>query len=421
MKRHEPQSSAISHRYLKIRSVLPSLCEPLELEDMVAQSMPDASPAKWHLAHSSWFFEEFVLKPCGSPPFNPAYGALFNSYYEGAGARQPRERRGLLTRPTVAQILAYRASVDERMRSLLDRPLSQPILDVIELGLHHEQQHQELLLTDIKHLLSLNPLQPVYRKRLFGARSAPPLEWLEVEGGEIEIGALDDEFAFDNERPRHRVLIAPFRLASRLVTCGEYAEFIADGGYHRPELWLSDGWSMLQSHQIRAPLYYGDDRQHLFTLSGMRTIQPGEPVVHVSYYEADAYARWAEARLPTEHEWEAAAHRGFVTGTFLESEALHPTSASGPGLTQLFGDAWEWTSSAYVPYPGFRPLAGTLGEYNGKFMCNQMVLRGGSCVTPGDHVRRSYRNFFPPSARWQFSGIRLARDLHDFSVEDSGC
>jgi ergothioneine biosynthesis protein EgtB len=378
--------------YRDIRRATETSCRGLAVEDFVAQSMPDASPLKWHLAHTSWFFETFVLaaRP-GYKPFDPRFAFLFNSYYEAIGARWERPARGLLTRPTVAQVMQYRAHVDARM-SEVDEPR-----DLIELGLHHEQQHQELMLTDLKHLFGLNPLDPVYRDVRIDEPRAGELEWLRLDEAVREIGDGGDGFAFDNERPRHRVLVPGFRFASRLVTAGEYAAFIADRGYQRPELWLSDGWAAVQREGWQAPLYWrhdGGDGQAqdftVFTLAGRRPLFADEPVIHVSFYEADAYARWAGARLPTEAEWETAAHH--------------------PAATQLHGVGWQWTQSAYSPYPGYRPLAGALGEYNGKFMCNQLVLRGSSSVTPPGHARATYRNFFPPHARWQFSSIRLARD-----------
>lgn len=372
------------------------LAESLDVEDWVPQSMPDASPVKWHLAHTTWFFDRFVLQPLGVEAVDERYDYLFNSYYDAVGKRHARHQRGLLTRPSARDVVAYRTAVDARLADLGHRADAA----ALELGLHHEQQHQELLLTDVKHLFAQNPLRPSFRSLAAPSGKAPPLAWHAHPGGLVEIGAAEG-FAFDNERPRHRVYLAPFALASRLVTCGEYRAFIAEGGYRRPELWLAEGWAWAQGRE--APLYW--EGEHLFTLGGLRAIADDEPVCHVTYYEADAYARWAGARLPREAEWEACAPRG-GRGAFA---ALHPTVA-GEGLAQMFGDAWEWTQSAYEAYPGFAPLEGAFGEYNGKFMVSQMVLRGGSCVTPDDHVRASYRNFFPPAAAWQFSGIRLARD-----------
>jgi ergothioneine biosynthesis protein EgtB len=395
--------------YTRVRGATDALTEPLAVEDFVVQSMPDASPAKWHLGHTTWFFETFVLEPAGRPPVDPRFAVLFNSYYNSVGEQHPRDRRGLVTRPTVGQVLDYRRAVDEAVLALVaagDAPL-----DVVEIGLHHEEQHQELLLTDVKHLFFTNPLRPGYRERAPVAADAPPLAFHPFAGGLVEIGAGADGFAFDNERPRHRVWLEPFALASRLVTNAEYRAFVDDGGYDRPELWLSDGWRARTAAAWRAPLYWErDDRGwHEFTLAGTRPLDPHAPVCHVSYYEADAYAHWAGARLPREAEWELAAAAAPTDGNFVDDKLLHPAPARAGGIAQLYGDAWEWTQSPYAPYPGFAPWTGSLGEYNGKFMCNQLVLRGGSCATPARHVRASYRNFFPPETRWQFSGIRLAK------------
>ncbi len=397
------------------------LVEPLEIEDWVVQSMPDASPVKWHLAHTTWFFERFVLRPLGVPAFSDAYDYLFNSYYESVGPRHARPRRGMLTRPTAAEVVAYRKAIDARLADLEGSPRLAEIADALELGKAHEEQHQELLLTDVKHLFSENPLRPAYRA---GGTApvedvAPPLSWVRFDGGVFSIGHDGSGFSFDNERPRHQVLVTPFELASRLVTCGEYLEFIEDGGYRRPELWLSDGWAWVHAGRepVRAPLYWDLDARVLHTLHGTRPIVSSEPVCHVTCYEADAYARWAGARLPREAEWEIAAERALAKGdpaargSFVEDDALHPRPARAAAMAQLLGDAWEWTQSAYAPYPGFQPLPGAFGEYNGKFMINQHVLRGGSCLTPRDHIRATYRNFFPPSAAWQVTGIRLARDV----------
>jgi ergothioneine biosynthesis protein EgtB len=406
--------------YETVRAATEALCEGLAIEDYGAQSMPDCSPVKWHLAHTTWFFETFVLAArAGHRAFHPQFQFLFNSYYEAVGERWVRAERGLLTRPTVAEVMAYRRHVDAQMREVR-APAAVPTdvpREVIELGLQHEQQHQELLVTDLKHLFGLNPLDPVYRAaaraRAAGATTARPLAWLGFDEAIREIGDDGGGFAFDNERPRHRVLVPAFALASRLVTAGEYAAFVADGGYRRPELWLSDGWATVQRDGWTAPLYWRDDGggawSH-FTLAGRCPIAAAEPVTHVSLYEADAYARWAGARLPTEFEWEAAAAGVPVAGSFVESGHFHPAPADGDGLTQMFGECWQWTQSAYSPYPGYRVAPGALGEYNGKFMCNQLVLRGASCATPRSHARATYRNFFPPAARWQFSGIRLAKD-----------
>jgi ergothioneine biosynthesis protein EgtB len=390
------------------------LAEPLQTEDLVVQSMPDASPVKWHLAHTTWFFERFVLRALGIPPVHEAYDYLFNSYYDAVGARHPRAARGLLSRPTAAEVFDYRRAIDARLADLEGSELGADVADALELGLHHEQQHQELMLTDVKHLLGSSPLFPAYRTdgavHLTPAGAKAELLWLAFEGGIASIGDDTAGFSFDNERPRHPVYLAPFELGSRLVTAGEYRAFVEDGGYDKPELWLSDGWAWARGK--RAPLYWLPEGR-LFTLRGARAAAPEEPVCHVSYYEADAYARWAGARLPTEAEWEVAAERAKprADGVFADGPRLHPAPAEpGAALAQMLGDAWEWTASAYAPYPGFRPLAGAFGEYNGKFMVSQMVLRGGSCATPRGHARTSYRNFFPPGAQWQFSGIRLARD-----------
>ena len=400
-------------RVLDTRRTTERLCDPLAPEDMVVQSMPDASPAKWHLAHTTWFFERFVLRPLGVAPVHEAYDYLFNSYYESVGDRHPRPARGLLSRPTVAEVLAYRRAVDARLGDLSPAKVRE-VADAIELGLNHEEQHQELLLTDIKHLFGSSPLLPAYRTGDRAPAAAPgtKMEWRAFEGGVATIGHAGGAFAFDNEAPRHPVYVAPFEIASRLVTAGEYLDFVRDGGYARPELWLSDGWAWVRAADRRAPLYWKLDDAQVFTLHGLRAIDPHEPVCHVSYYEADAYARWAGARLPTEAEWEVAVSASDrADGVFADDPRLHPAPARATsGLAQALGDAWEWTQSAYAPYPGFRPLAGAFGEYNGKFMVSQMVLRGGSCASPRGHVRTTYRNFFPPNAQWQFSGIRLGRD-----------
>jgi ergothioneine biosynthesis protein EgtB len=380
--------------------------------------MPDVSPPKWHLAHVSWFFETFVLKPYlpGYREVDGRYAVLFNSYYEGAGAMHPRAERGRLSRPTLEEVYRYRRRVDEAMAGLLEEGGLAQRPDVAFrtlLGLHHEQQHQELLITDIKHIFASQPLRPRYNEPPAAARAtAPGAEWCEYPGGLREIGHAGDGFCYDNETPRHRVWLEPFRLAARPVTNGEFLGFMRDGGYERAELWLSEGWRAVKERGWLAPLYWERDggTWHYMTLSGLRAVDPQEPVCHVSYYEADAYARWAGRRLPTEQEWEIAAQDVAVAGNLQDSGRHHPAPAREAGLTQLYGDVWEWTRSPYVAYPGFRPLAGTLGEYNGKFMSGQMVLRGGSCATPADHIRASYRNFFYPADRWQFSGIRLADD-----------
>ncbi len=411
---------ALAQRYGAVRRASEALSRPLAPDDYGLQAMPDASPAKWHLAHTSWFFETFLLKPFlpGYRPFHPRFEHLFNSYYEQVGAPFPRPNRGLLSRPTVDEVLRYRAQVDEAMAALLATVEERHWTEVAArtvLGCHHEEQHQELFLTDIKYNFSVNPLQPAYREDLPAAApgAGTALNWIAQPGGTAEIGHVGDGFAFDNETPRHRTLLAPHALAARLVTSGEYLEFIEAGGYRRPEFWLADGFRAAREHRWQAPLYWekSDRRWWSFTLAGRRPLNEHEPVCHVSFYEADAYARWAGKRLPTEAEWEAAAQRQRVQGNLRESGRLHPAPASpGDEPAQFFGDAWEWTASPYTPYPGYRAAAGALGEYNGKFMVNQLVLRGGSCVTPADHVRASYRNFFYPADRWQFSGIRLADD-----------
>ena len=399
----------------RVRDLTVRLCEPLQPEDCVVQSAPETSPAKWHLAHTSWFFENFLLIPYLPQyrPFHPRFGFLFNSYYESVGEYHPRPQRGLLSRPSLQEIRGYRAHVDQHMSQLLGAAEPAAADDIrarTTLGIHHEQQHQELLLTDIKHLFACNPLKPAYREeKSLPAPITAPLDWLRFPAGMYAFGHAGSGFAFDNESPRHRRYLDEFSLASRPVTSAEYIEFIAAGGYRQPALWLADGWRKVNEARWSAPLYWeqhGDEWWQM-TLSGHRLVEPGEPVCHVSYYEADAFARWAGKRLPTEFEWEAAAGQQPSAGNFLEGERFHPQPASD-GATQFFGDVWEWTQSAYSPYPGFRPTAGSLGEYNGKFMVSQMVLRGGSCVTPRTHIRASYRNFFYPQDRWQFMGIRLA-------------
>ena len=406
--------------YARIRGTTEALCRPLCTEDCVVQSMPDASPTRWHLAHTSWFFETFVLAPTvsGYAPFDARYAVLFNSYYHAAGERHPRPERGLLSRPTVEEVLAYRAHVDRAMAGLLAGEHGAPgaeLRSTIELGLNHEEQHQELILTDIKHVLALNPLEPSYRERVLPA--APALasreRWASFDGGLIEIGTDAPAFAFDNERPRHRRFVAPFELARAPVTCGEYLEFVRAGGYERSEHWLADGWDARERLAWEAPLHWKRDGSswRVLTLNGARPLDPSEPVCHVSYYEADAFARWAGARLPLEEEWEHAAAGETPAGNLLDSERMHPSPCASAGrrIDQAFGDVWEWTASPYSPYPGFEPFRGAVGEYNGKWMSGRYVLRGGSCVTPARHVRATYRNFFGPEARWQFSGLRLAR------------
>jgi ergothioneine biosynthesis protein EgtB len=381
--------------------------------------MPDVSPTCWHLAHTTWFFEEFVLARAEERYqfVEPAFRLLFNSYYNAVGDQFPRARRGLLSRPSLAEVMAYRRAVDERMSALLTESAGLAVRfdEVIELGLNHEQQHQELIITDIKHVLSCNPLFPAYRERVEApGGDVPAMQWVADDGGVREIGQGGEGFAFDNERPRHRVYLEPFEIASRLVTNGEYLKFIEAGGYRRPEWWLSLGWDAVRREGWRSPLYWVEspDGRRQFTLSGLEPLNLSEPVCHVSYFEADAYARWAGARLATEAEWETAAAPLPREGHFAERGVFHPQppdEAGQRGMQQMFGDVWEWTSSPYTAYPGFTPARGALGEYNGKFMCNQYVLRGGSCATPRSHIRASYRNFFPPEARWQFSSIRLAR------------
>jgi ergothioneine biosynthesis protein EgtB len=412
---NEMTLKGLDGRYREVRRFTEDLCAPLETEDYVVQSMPDVSPTKWHLGHTSWFFETFLLAPNvpAYAPLDTAYQYLFNSYYEAIGERQPRPQRGLLSRPTVQQTYQYREYVDRWMGQLLADGRFASLAPLITLGIHHEQQHQELIITDLKHVFSGNPLRPVYRTRDVPRPAAvPPLRWHDYEGRILDIGHQGEGFAFDNEVPRHRELVPRFSLGSRLVTNGEFLGFIEDGGYQRPDLWLSMGWATVQEQGWRAPLYWEKfgSKWWSLTLSGLREVNEAEPVCHVSYFEADAYSRWSGARLPTEAEWEVAAADLPVSGNFVESGAFHPCPAAGEGLTQLFGDVWEWTQSSYAPYRGFQPAEGAIGEYNGKFMCNQYVLRGGSCVTSRSHIRPTYRNFFPPDARWQFSGLRLARD-----------
>lgn len=406
-----PAELADTYRAVRARSV--ELAAQLSAEDCCVQSMPEASPTKWHLAHTAWFFETFALEPheAGFKPFDPAFRVLFNSYYNTVGEKHPRPQRGLLTRPALDDVFAYRVNVDQRMLALLGKADAK-LAGIVELGLHHEQQHQELLLTDIKHLLSCNPLFPAYAHPVANSAPSAALSWQEFAGGLFEIGHDGAGFSYDNELPRHRVFLQPYRLASRLVTNGEFAAFIAAGGYADPVLWLAEGWDWRLAQGREQPLYWHRDGAgwREFTLGGLLPLAPQQPLVHVSYYEADAYARWAGARLPTEAEWEHAAADLPLRGNFADSVGFHPRAATGDGLVQMFGDAWEWTSSSYAPYPGFRPPSGAVGEYNGKFMVNQYVLRGGSCATPQGHVRASYRNFFPAPACWQFSGIRLARN-----------
>jgi ergothioneine biosynthesis protein EgtB len=406
----------LTDRFLATRSLTESLASSLSAEDQTVQSMPDVSPTKWHRAHTTWFFETFLLTPSlhGYQVFHPDFGFLFNSYYEGVGARYPRQDRGLVSRPGIEEVARYRAHVDKAMAALLDDSSDGSVTRLTELGIQHEQQHQELLLMDIKHVLSRNPLSPAYDAVRFPAPS-PEAEttWSEYAEGTRDVGHAGAKFCFDNELPRHRVYLEPFSLADQLVTCGQWLAFIEDAGYHRPELWLSDGWATVQSEGWESPLYWSkaDGSWQEFTLGGPIPVNPAQPVCHLSYYEADAFARWASCRLPTETEWEVAAGAHPVTGHFLDQTRLHPRPVDGPPADATpYGDVWQWTSSAYSPYPGFEPAPGAVGEYNGKFMVNQYVLRGGSCVTPPDHLRATYRNFFPPAARWAFSGLRLARN-----------
>ncbi len=422
----------LAEQYRHVRAFTETLTEPLATEDYVVQSHADVSPTKWHLAHTTWFWETFVLREYldGYELYDEQYPFLFNSYYVQAGERHCRAQRGYLSRPTVAEVFAFRAHVDEAMQRLLaDIPgdAESPLAEVVRVGLNHEQQHQELMVTDIKHVFSVNPLRPAYRERPHVPAPDPgPIRWVVFDEGLHEVGYLperDGPFTFDNETPRHRVFVEKFALADRLVTCGEYLAFMEDGGYERAPLWLSEGFATVQEHGWTEPFYWEqrDGAWWHFTLAGMRPVDPNEPLTHISYFEADAYARWAGFRLPTEFEWEVASEGVPMTGNFAEDGPLHPTppepiaggdgAPTEPHLRQLFGDVWEWTRSQYSPYPGYQPLPGALGEYNGKFMSNQFVLRGGSCATSRTHIRRTYRNFFPADATWQFTGIRLAKDL----------
>ena len=417
------QARLVRH-YNQVRQLTELLCQPLVTEDYVIQAMPDVSPPKWHLAHTSWFFETFILA-LASPDYrspHASYAYLFNSYYEASGERHCRPKRGLLSRPTVEEVYRYRTHVDRHMTAFLEDLHGEKLerwSPVVELGLHHEQQHQELLLTDVKYNFACNPLRPAYMAADIPARApaASPSRWVSFLEGVYWIGHNGHGFSFDNESPRHRSFLEPFELASRLITNGEYLAFMADGGYERPELWLSMGWDTVQREGWQAPLYWQrrDGNWWTMTLAGMQPVRESEPVCHVSYYEADAYARWADARLPTEVEWEVAATPLPIKGNFVEQQIFHPVAisqidASIP-LAQMFGDVWEWTQSHYSPYPGYTAAPGALGEYNGKFMANQFVLRGGSCATSVSHIRPTYRNFFPADTRWQFMGIRLARTI----------
>ncbi|GGA75633.1 ergothioneine biosynthesis protein EgtB [Edaphobacter acidisoli] len=421
-------------QYKNVRQATLDLCRPLSPEDLMVQSCPEASPSKWHLAHTSWFFETFVLAEFDRhyQPFHPDFRWLFNSYYNSLGEMPEKKLRASFSRPPLDAILAYREHVDVAIAGLLAQPVADEAARRIVLGLSHEQQHQELIATDIKHALFTNPLHPAYLAQTDGQNSAdviaPPLEWMDFAGGLVEIGITPnpadvrtEAFAFDNETPRHRIYLQPFRLATRLVTCAEYLAFIEQNGYGRPELWLSEGWAVMRAESWQAPLYWHRDDAtesgwRIYTLHGFIPLEElsETPVCHISLFEADAFARWAGQRLPTEFEWEHAAAASSLnnkSNNFLENGKLHPMPATpAEGLQQIFGDAWEWTASPYTGYPGYKPLPGALGEYNGKFMSSQMVLRGGSCVTPATHIRATYRNFFTPATRWQFSGLRLAQD-----------
>jgi len=421
------ERAAVAGAYRRVRLDTMALAAPLSVEDMLVQSMDDASPTKWHLAHTSWFFETFLLKPHARDhaPFDPAYEYLYNSYYNGIGEQYPRPKRGLISRPGLEEIERYRAHVDAAMLSLIEAASIKTwreIAPLIELGLNHEQQHQELIVTDIKHAMAQNPCAPAAypAAEMRAAGEAVPLTWHGFEGGLVELGTDgSDGFVYDNETPRHKSFLEPFELASRPVTNGEFLAFVEDGGYRAPAYWLSDGWATVEREGWEAPLYWRRDGNwgwSEFTLAGLQPLDPACPATHLSLYEAAAFAEWSGARLPLEAELELAMRSAPMTGTFLNAEAVgaglsspHPQPAQAPGLAQLYGEVWEWTRSAYGPYPGFKPAAGAVGEYNGKFMCDQTVLRGGSCATPDGHVRPTYRNFFPSSARWQFSGVRLAR------------
>jgi ergothioneine biosynthesis protein EgtB len=413
--------SPLAALFQQTRSATVRLASPLSPEDCALQPMPDASPVKWHLAHTSWFFETFILERFepGYTHFDASFRILFNSYYNAVGEKHPRPQRGMISRPGLAEVLSYRKHVDEHMLALLAKsPVPPELADLVTLGVNHEEQHQELILTDLKYLLSLNPLKPVYQKHwpLTPIMARKPA-WVKFQGGVVEAGFAEKEFAFDNESPRHKTYVHPFELASLPVTHGEFLAFMEDGGYRKPDLWLSLGWDAVNAQKWEAPLYWEKRNGvwHTFTLHGMAPVDPNTPLCHISYFEADAFARWAGARLPTEFEWELASQDVEIAGNFVDTGALHPLALRDEppvsGLAQMFGDVWEWTQSSYAPYPGFKAAAGAIGEYNGKFMCNQYVLRGGSCATPLRHIRPTYRNFFPPDARWQFSGLRLARDV----------
>lgn len=414
----EDERANLAHLYKSVRRKTELLAGPLTAEDQIVQSMPDASPTKWHRAHTTWFFETVVLAALqvGYVHYDTRYSYLFNSYYESLGHRHPRAERGLLTRPSCEDVAAYRACVDECMLKFIETASSaiwEKAAPLIALGLNHEQQHQELLLTDILHAFSRNPCLPAYRTATPDRAWASRAHWVSFPGGDHWIGYAGHGFAFDNEGPSHRVVLSPFALASRPVTNAEWLAFMADNGYGRVELWLSDGWAIVQSQHWAAPLYwrYEAETWMRFSLHGLNPVDQSAPVANISFYEADAYARWCGNRLPTEAEWEIAAYPIPIEGNLLDQDRLEPTAFVADGLAQMFGDVWEWTQSPYMPYPGFRPTEGTISEYNGKFMVNQMVLRGGSCLTPAGHIRATYRNFFYPGTRWQFAGLRLAKDI----------
>ncbi|MDV7338535.1 ergothioneine biosynthesis protein EgtB [Terasakiella sp. A23] len=415
---HKSQPDQLSERYDDVRKMTLSLSEHLSDADATVQSMEDASPAKWHLAHTTWFFETLILREFakGYQIFNDRYPFLFNSYYNALGDRQPRPKRGMLTRPTLDEVLSYRQYVDEAMTSFLAGDVSEDALNLLELGLNHEQQHQELLLTDILHLFAQNPLKPEFRPAIpleVKKADPSPLNWMEFDGGLHEFGHDGDGFAFDAEGPKHHFHVAPFKLATRCVSNREWIDFIDQGGYQTPTIWLSDGWDRVQAEGWQAPLYWEkiEDTWWSMTLRGLQPVDLDAPVTHICYFEADAYARFKNKRLPTEYEWELASKGQIINGNMLASDRLRPAPAHGDGLVQMYGDVWEWTQSPFTPYPGFKPAHGAIGEYNGKFMCGQYVLRGGSCVTPPGHMRATYRNFFHPDKRWQFTGLRLAEDL----------
>ncbi|MDX1638222.1 MAG: ergothioneine biosynthesis protein EgtB [Balneolaceae bacterium] len=417
------QKENLIKTFKTIRNFSDTLVAPLETEDFVIQAMENTSPTKWHLAHTSWFFETFILEKAirDYESMHPQYAYLFNSYYLQTGEPYKRADRGLISRPTVSEVFDYREYIDEQVIDFLDRADQDRLSEwgpVIEIGIHHEQQHQELILTDLKYMFYQNPLNPAYRDlQLPESKTPDELRWISFEEGIYHVGNDGGEFTYDNEHPRHRRFLEPFSVTDRLITNAKFLEFIEDDGYHRSPLWLDDGWATVNERGWEAPLYWEkrDDEWYQFTLSGLRKLEPNEPVSHISYYEADAFARWAGARLPTEGEWEAVAGDLPYEGNFVDEGHYHPKplqNSENEGFKQVYGDVWEWTQSGYDPYPGYKPLEGALGEYNGKFMCGQYVLRGGSCATSQSHIRKTYRNFFYPDARWQFSGLRLARSLH---------